>query len=268
VRRLLFQKSTVGRCEEMLFNLLKQHLSKYQQTFPYAKPEGAIENALDILRIIFHDEIFRMRKRQTNAEDLAPTFEDEVEAMLRVRASRRAQAGSPASAAEAVRFLLVGHGRRPRAKLGSRDEPLRAAVPAVHADHAQPGGAHAQAAGERHCRLGRRRGALSKTVRRVRAPARRWRDGGARPRQPLTLRSPTLAACPLSSGDVVDVWAINSIEYVRRIVGRMERLSHDTAAVQERAAEGIKLYSELKHFQKLYVYVRLAEYAPRWPWAP
>lgn len=63
----------------------------------------------------------------------------------------------------------------------------------------------------------------------------------------------------------MDVWAINSIEYVRRVVGRMERLSHDSPVVQERTAEGIKLYSELKHFQKLYVYVRLAEYAPHWP---
>lgn len=100
------QKSTVGRCEEMLFNLLKQHLSKYQQTFPYAKPEGAIENALDILKIIFDDEIFRMRKRQTNAEDLAPTFEDEIEAMLKVRAGMRTQARSPTSAVDIVRFVI------------------------------------------------------------------------------------------------------------------------------------------------------------------
>ena len=55
----------------MLYAVIKAQLIKYAQTFPYAKPQGAIQTALGILADIYSDAIFVERNPDAAKEPIA-----------------------------------------------------------------------------------------------------------------------------------------------------------------------------------------------------
>ena len=87
------QRATVGRCEETLYAVIRAQLIKYAQTFPYAKPQGAIEAAIGILSDIYGDPIFVERNPAAGKETFLSSLKTTLTVCPRCRASHPAQAG-------------------------------------------------------------------------------------------------------------------------------------------------------------------------------